>query len=303
MTLDLEKYTWTDGQTALSAAELNARFYAIVRRLHALEQLSIDWSSSISEVQNYGLARINDAVQPLIDGLKVDLTNLIAQGTADLASQSAAVDAKLTDVDTRMASVESIINAAAANLATHAARTDNPHKVTLAQLGAEDPAGNILPGSVIAFSGTFGGADNRHPIPRGGTEPNTGWLLCDGGDDGAGGTVPDLRGRMILGASDAHPAGSTGGAETHTHSVSGSVGATTLTESQMPSHHHNIHSKTDTGPTIPSVFMSSGEDLSTRDLVTQYTGGSLAHNHSFSGLVDAAYNLPPYYAMAYIIKL
>ena len=117
MTLDLEKYTWTDGQTPLSAAELNARFYAIVRRLHALEQLSIDWDAAISAVQNYGLARINEAIVPLIDSLKVDLTNLIAQGRTDLASQSAAVDAKLAEVDTAMAGVTATITAIGGRMA------------------------------------------------------------------------------------------------------------------------------------------------------------------------------------------
>lgn len=80
-----------------------------------------------------------------------------------------------------------------------------------------------IPGTIVAFSGAFGGEGNRHPIPLGGSEPDTGWVLCDGGSDGKGGTVPDLRGRMILGASDAHPAGSTGGSETHAHSLSGTV--------------------------------------------------------------------------------
>lgn len=109
MTLDLEKYAFSDGKTPLSAAELNARFYALVRRLHALEQLSIDWASAIAEVQNHGLARINDAVVPLIDNLKIDLTDLIAQGQADLASQSAAVAAKLAEVDAKMTTVEATI--------------------------------------------------------------------------------------------------------------------------------------------------------------------------------------------------
>ena len=49
------------------------------------------------------------------------------------------------------------------------------------------------------------------PSPLGGSEPDAAWLLCDGGSDGKGGTVPDLRGRMIMGASDAYAAGSTGG--------------------------------------------------------------------------------------------
>ena len=103
MTLDLEKYTWTDGQTDLSAAELNPRFYAIIRRLHALEQLSIDWDEAISEVQNYGLERINNAVLPLIESLQTDLAALVAQGKADLTSQSASVDVKITEIETTIA--------------------------------------------------------------------------------------------------------------------------------------------------------------------------------------------------------
>jgi len=159
MTLDLEKYAMTDGKTALSAAEFNARFYALVRRLHVLEDLSISWEAAISEVQNYGLARINDAVKPLIDSLKVDLVALIAQGRTDLASQSAAVDAKLVEVDTRMAAVESMITAASASVTAHAARLDNPHQVTAAQVG-----GSVTP--------TAGGV----PLAASNAKINPGWL-------------------------------------------------------------------------------------------------------------------------------
>ncbi|WP_304736988.1 hypothetical protein, partial [uncultured Desulfovibrio sp.] len=70
---------------------------------------------------------------------------------------------------------------------------------------------------------------SRHPVMPGETEPRENWLICDGGSDGKGGTVPDLRGRMILGASESRPAGESGGSEEHTHSLSGTVGATTLT--------------------------------------------------------------------------
>ena len=78
----------------------------------------------------------------------------------------------------------------------------------------------VLPGTVVAFAGSFGGAGNRHPIPRGSSEPDTSWVLCDGGSDGKGGTVPNLLGRMILGASDTYKAGSTGGSEKHSHGLS-----------------------------------------------------------------------------------
>ena len=82
---------------------------------------------------------------------------------------------------------------------------------------------NIFPMRVpIAVDGvTFGGSDGRRAIMPGETVARENWIICDGGSDGKGGTVPTLRGRMILGASDSVPAGSTGGSETHTHSVSG----------------------------------------------------------------------------------
>lgn len=109
MTLDLDKFTWKDGETNISAEELNKRFYALVRRLHALESLSIDWASAIAQVQNHGLERINNAVVPLIDGLKNDLAVLIAQGQADLVNQSAAVAAKLAEVDAMIVDIETRI--------------------------------------------------------------------------------------------------------------------------------------------------------------------------------------------------
>lgn len=109
MSLDLEKYTWKDGKTNVSAEELNKRFYALVRRLHALESLSVDWASAIAQVQNHGLERINNAVVPLIDGLKNDLADLIAQGREALAAQAAAVDAKLAEVDATMETVAAAI--------------------------------------------------------------------------------------------------------------------------------------------------------------------------------------------------
>lgn len=84
----------------------------------------------------------------------------------------------------------------------------------------------------------FGGSDGRRAIMPGETEAREDWILCDGGSDGKGGTVPDLRGRMIRGASDSVPAGSTGGSETHSHSISGTVGETTLSVAQMANHTH-----------------------------------------------------------------
>ena len=154
-----------------------------------------------------------------------------------------------------------------------------------------------IPGTIVAFAGTFGGEGNRHPIPLGGSEPDTGWVLCDGGSDGKGGTVPDLRGRMIMGASDAYKAGSTGGSAKHSHSLSGTVGDTTLTVEQMPSHTHTA--------SYGGVYDVQGNNLRvSRNLATNTgaTGGSQPHTHTLSGASGETNGLPPYYALAYIMR-
>ena len=158
----------------------------------------------------------------------------------------------------------------------------------------------VLPGTVVAFAGSFGGEGNRHPIPLGSSEPDTSWVLCDGGSDGKGGTVPNLLGRMILGASDAHPAGSTGGSEKYSHSLSGTVGDTTLTVEQMPGHNHAIYFLNSTGGGggwgVGEVNNKNGQTPTTS------TGGSKSHTHSLSGSSGNASTLPPYYALAYIMR-
>ena len=157
-----------------------------------------------------------------------------------------------------------------------------------------------IPGTIVAFAGTFGGEGNRHPIPLGGSEPDTGWVLCDGGSDGKGGTVPDLRGRMIMGVSDAHPAGSTGGSANHSHSLSGTVGSTTLTVEQLASHEHSYNDKhTASGSGNPSGTSWGATD---EKRITGSAGGSQPHTHTLDGASGEASSLPPYYALSFIMR-
>ena len=155
-----------------------------------------------------------------------------------------------------------------------------------------------IPGTIVAFAGTFGGEGNRHPIPLGGSEPDTGWVLCDGGSDGKGGAVPDLRGRMIMGVSDTYKAGSSGGSAKHSHSLSGTVGDTTLTVAQLASHGHGIN--------IPTEYNGEGtryrQWVNTKSGNTSATGGSQPHTHDLTGTSGDASGLPPYYALTYIMR-
>lgn len=155
---------------------------------------------------------------------------------------------------------------------------------------------NVPVGGILAFSGTFGGEGNRFPIPLGGDAPDMHWCLCDGTTTN-GLPVPDLRGRMIRGASDSVPAGSTGGSETHSHSLSGTVGETTLTVEQLASHEHTVIANTQ--------HVVAGGSLAVPKYLkgnTGSAGGSQSHTHSLSGASGEANSLPPYYALAYIMR-
>lgn len=169
--------------------------------------------------------------------------------------------------------------------------------------GLIEAIGNIDPWTIfpprlpVAIDGvTFGGSDGRRAIMPGETEAREDWILCDGGSDGKGGTVPDLRGRMILGASDEHTAGSTGGSETHSHSISGTVGSTTLSVAQMPRHTHTFNKGTYGDIAEAKGSANSGKQT------TDATGGSQPHSHTLEGTLDDASNLPPYYVLSFIMR-
>lgn len=145
----------------------------------------------------------------------------------------------------------------------------------------------------------FGGTDGRRAIMPGELEPRENWIKCDGGADGKGGTVPNLQGRVILGASEEHEAGSTGGSEEHSHSLSGTVGQTTLSVAQMPSHTHGI--------TVVTVYNGAGTGYEIwqgrADGNTKSTGGSLPHTHDLTGSVGNCSSLPPYYSLSIIMRV
>ena len=130
------------------------------------------------------------------------------------------------------------------------------------------------------YEALFPVADASSVIPSGiivawsGNESNipSGWVLCNGQNN-----TPDLRGRFILGVSDSHAVNSTGGEETHTLSVN-----------EMPSHNHTYRysgSDPDTIATTTTVTRDGGY------MNTSSTGGNKPHN-----------NMPPYYALCYIMK-
>ena len=139
----------------------------------------------------------------------------------------------------------------------------------------------------------------------------SGWHLCDGTNG-----TPDLRDRFIVAAGNSYSSGHIGGSLTYTPTitVNGSgtgvqVGYHTLTIAEMPSHNHrigNMHLQgyPDNRDWPGQTFIVDGE------LWTDATGGSQGHNHPIVdyGHVHSAYasaidSRPPYYALAFIMKL
>lgn len=163
----------------------------------------------------------------------------------------------------------------------------------------EPPTLNIPSGIIVAWSGS---SDN---VPEG-------WHICDGTEG-----TPDLQGKFILGSSSSHEVGSSGGEETHK-----------LTTGEMPSHTHSVNTSNlsigSGGAHTHKLYADSGSSTSTRhdivsgvgdanayDGLNPFTGRDGTHTHTISGSMsnentggDQAHNnMPPYYALCYIMKL
>jgi microcystin-dependent protein len=133
----------------------------------------------------------------------------------------------------------------------------------------------------------------------------SGWVLCNGSNG-----TPDLRDRFIIGATQdsggqarTNVTGSltqTGGSKdaivvSHTHTASSSV--------TDPGHTHTANIVNEIlagGPfsTVRPVALGSG----TIGMTTATTGISVATSVSTTGSSGTNQNLPPYYALAFIMK-
>jgi len=162
------------------------------------------------------------------------------------------------------------------------------------QLNGQDADDLLPPGVIVMWSGTLAS------IP-------SGWALCDGGEH-EGAIAPDLRDSFVYGASNGEDPGATGGAATHSH-----------TYSDLPQHTHTAscsvagqHSHSYTDADV-SRGVSSGSNYTAmlKSTHTYYTSSDGDHSHTItiddagqaSCVTDDASTLPPYYKVAFIIKL
>jgi hypothetical protein len=147
---------------------------------------------------------------------------------------------------------------------------------------ATGTAATIPSGLIAIWSGSTGS------IP-------SGWVLCNGTNG-----TPDLRNSFILGAGSTYSVGQTGGSAdaivvSHTHTAT-----STVTD---PGHLHNITRpwgiNGGTGLYAGSFSTAQG---TTDPSSTATTGITVATTNASAGSSGTNANLPPYYALAFIMK-
>ena len=162
-----------------------------------------------------------------------------------------------------------------------------PINLTQGQINAI--LGNLVPVGIITM---WSGAVANIP---------SGWKLCNGvGTISNGSPVPNLVSRFIIGSETNsggnYNIGQTGGASSVT--PSGVVGDTSLTVDQIPAHSHTI-------PVLSGIWGSFGnkpwgDSGSNTTTASGSVGGGKAHSHTFTATPISI--IPPYYALAFIIK-
>jgi len=174
-------------------------------------------------------------------------------------------------------------------------------------------ANAIIPRDLIAM--WSGSIDN---VPAG-------WSLCDGTprDNGGGANAPNLQGKFIVGTNPFAPTGTTGGsAEIQIRNANGTLkvfntSATALTVQNLPNFSSNLQiamdgdSQSDNHSSTAVVARGRPSTGSTQVTTPLSVTGATGTGHSHTFVVDSlgvnpsqsnGPNLPPYYALAYIIK-
>lgn len=191
------------------------------------------------------------------------------------------------------------------------------------QLTTDILAATQLPRGIITM---WSGATNAVP---------SGWALCDGNNG-----TPNLKDRFIVGAGQSYGVGNTGGNITQTPSVwtntAGTgiqVAGTAINESQMPWHAHggrvgsdaSVTTQRSVQETNDGEWLSAGHFYATNwspttarkplkefsaSLSIDGTGGNQPHyhgvtdkGHAHTATASAIDIRPPYYALAFIMKL
>jgi hypothetical protein len=198
----------------------------------------------------------------------------IIKGTEIDVEYTAIATAIASKADTNSPTFTGTPLAPTANSGTNTTQLATTAFVTTA-VGASFPSGGI-----IMWSGSIAA------IP-------TGWVLCNGSN-----STPDLRNRFIVGAGSTYAVDATGGSAdatlpTHTHTATSVV--------TDPSHQHSVPSG-GAGASNYALGGPAGSFSASQTTGLQSTGITVATTNDNAGTSGTNANLPPYYALAYIMK-
>jgi hypothetical protein len=153
-------------------------------------------------------------------------------------------------------------------------------------VSATPPAATPIPtGGILLWSGSIGS------IPAG-------YVLCNGSNG-----TPDLRDRFVVGAGSTYAVNATGGSAdaivvTHNHTAT-----STVTDA---GHDHDaitqVSGSSSSGAQFANSFSGSVNTTSTQMIQTATTGITVATTTANAGTSGTNANLPPYYALCYIMK-
>jgi hypothetical protein len=124
----------------------------------------------------------------------------------------------------------------------------------------------------------------------------SGWVLCNGSN-----STPDLRDRFVVGAGSTYAVGDTGGSAnaivvSHTHTAT-----STVTD---PGHTHLIPNTRAGSPNGGSTYIAgaASNPANTDNTGSNTTGITVSTTNASAGSSGTNANLPPYYALCYIMK-
>ena len=151
-------------------------------------------------------------------------------------------------------------------------------------LGTIPAASSTLPtGMILLWSGSIGS------IP-------SGYLLCDGTN-----STPDLRDRFIVGAGSTYSVNQTGGSAdaivvSHTHTATSVVTDAGHTHTVFVGNQSGQNGNVSGGGSLPAVGSA------TLTTASNTTGITVATTNTTSGTSGVGQNIPPYFALCYIMK-
>ncbi|MGV3344502.1 hypothetical protein ACGVWS_01710 [Enterobacteriaceae bacterium LUAb1] len=165
-------------------------------------------------------------------------------------------------------------------------------------------------GKGLIDNGSGVSIDPKTVLPTGiitmfhGTKAPEGWALCDGTNG-----TPDLRDRFIVGKGSQFTQEGNGSTETEKTTVQGQVDIkeTALTLDQIPEHRHQYTRTYSNRRKFDGEQWYSGYVSSTSEESTSSAGGGQGHKHgatlSMQEHTHKFNAIPPYYALAFIMKL